>query len=141
MIVTTVFYALWQMQCCGKPFSVGDGVTWTVLRPREPGAQLVEIAPGGVDWIEEHHGAEFADPVSVSGTVDRIQAVWNELEFDPVRRARVAVDGSAVGVDITTADGSERGMRGGEPPAADHLSGYLVTIREASVTAGSSGTR
>ncbi|PKT72364.1 hypothetical protein CW362_13900 [Streptomyces populi] len=26
-----VFYADWQMECCGTPFSVGDEVTWPLL--------------------------------------------------------------------------------------------------------------
>lgn len=35
MAVRWVFYENWQMECCGRPFSVGEEVSWPVL-PVDP---------------------------------------------------------------------------------------------------------
>ncbi|MFF4395986.1 DUF6578 domain-containing protein [Streptomyces sp. NPDC001480] len=35
MVLRRALYEGWQMECCGRPFSVGDEVTWPVM-PMEP---------------------------------------------------------------------------------------------------------
>lgn len=50
MTMWNVWYDDWQMECCGKPFSVGDEVAWP-LRPQdagEPGEFRVETHDD--DW-------------------------------------------------------------------------------------------
>ncbi|MER7377082.1 DUF6578 domain-containing protein [Streptomyces lanatus] len=32
MAMWQVFYADWQMECCGTPFKVGDEVSWPLLQ-------------------------------------------------------------------------------------------------------------
>jgi len=47
-----VFYANWQMECCGTPFSVGDEVSWPLL-----------LDDGYDDWTNEL--SKIAGPVEV----------------------------------------------------------------------------
>ncbi|MET8243326.1 DUF6578 domain-containing protein [Streptomyces sp. NPDC005202] len=42
-----VFYEGWQMECCGRPFSVGEEVGWP-LAPLDP-----EDAPGEGDEVDD----------------------------------------------------------------------------------------
>ncbi|MGI5425393.1 DUF6578 domain-containing protein [Streptomyces sp. CA-179760] len=66
-----VFYADWQMECCGTPFSVGDEVSWPLLLdpPDAYGGdwhdQLTEVAGpvehvGGVRVVREEAGFTVA---------------------------------------------------------------------------------
>ncbi|MYT05406.1 MULTISPECIES: DUF6578 domain-containing protein [Streptomyces] len=49
-----VFYADWQMECCGTPFSVGEEVGWPLLFRAAD-----DVLGGGWD----HHLTELAGPV------------------------------------------------------------------------------
>ncbi|MFF7788824.1 DUF6578 domain-containing protein [Streptomyces sp. NPDC007991] len=105
-----VFYADWQMECCGTPFSVGDEVSWPLMLVEADGVlgggwhdQLSEIAGpvedvGGVRVVREETGltaALAADPDSEEDrrpkpgdrirsagllSVERHGAVWPQVE-------------------------------------------------------------
>ena len=51
----TVFYAVWQMQCCGTPFSIGDKVEWTVLSNN---AFNSPVDIGKIDYCYDAHYAK-----------------------------------------------------------------------------------
>ncbi|MGX1130244.1 hypothetical protein RKD49_002434 [Streptomyces glaucescens] len=54
-----IYYAGWQMECCGTPFSVGDEVSWQLL-----------LVPG------EEPASELTGPgVHVAGATDGIRVV------------------------------------------------------------------
>ncbi|MFI5682421.1 DUF6578 domain-containing protein [Streptomyces sp. NPDC051636] len=88
-----VLYESWQMECCGRPFSVGDAVTWRVI-PVEPG-DLRKWA-----WDEEryagllrveHHGGRGP---AATGRVRAIHLVHQEYaETAPGSRSFVPVPG------------------------------------------------
>jgi hypothetical protein len=82
MAIWCVFYEGWQMECCGKPFSVGDEVSW-------PLASLDPAHFGARGWGEERyaglHKAGFhADggPVA-TGRVRAIRLVYRMYEEVP----------------------------------------------------------
>ncbi|MGW0738117.1 DUF6578 domain-containing protein [Streptomyces sp. NPDC002851] len=63
MELLRVEYESWQLECCGKPFAVGDEVTWPITRDPE--------RPDRTPWVENH-----ADRVpTVTGTVRGIELV------------------------------------------------------------------
>lgn len=67
-----IYYESWQLQCCGRPFSVGDKVEWTCIMP-----QYYKNAHGiMLDFEEDHHG--FATH-SIVGTVSKIIAERSEF--------------------------------------------------------------
>ena len=50
---TKVFYELWQMECCGEPFKIGDSIEWHVFK-----AELL-IRPLDIDGLEYVYDAHF----------------------------------------------------------------------------------
>ncbi|MFF3410671.1 DUF6578 domain-containing protein [Streptomyces sp. NPDC002742] len=61
-----VFYADWQMECCGTPFSVGDEVSWPLLL-----GDADDVLGGG--WSEElSEIAATVEPVSYEDGVIRM---------------------------------------------------------------------
>ena len=44
-----VFYAGWQMECCGTPFSVGDEVSWQLLLV--PGGEPASAITGAAEHV------------------------------------------------------------------------------------------
>lgn len=125
--MTRVFYVDWQMQCCGTPFAVGDTVTWTVGDATSISDWLTTVEPRGVDWTEEHHQEEYIVG-SVSGVVERIQAVWQTRAPNAVDpRLLERVEGSQFAIDVYTADGWEDEGDSSRHPGKS-FEGYLVTL-------------
>ncbi|MFC0597296.1 DUF6578 domain-containing protein [Streptomyces palmae] len=79
MSMLTVFYADWEMECCGKPFSVGDEVTWTVMRvdPADPLRPVSADAVTGELYEFTGHGggARRGERLDRAGRVRRIRVV------------------------------------------------------------------
>ncbi|MGW1000970.1 DUF6578 domain-containing protein [Streptomyces sp. NPDC002520] len=57
MALMRVFYEDWQMECCGRPFSVGDEVGWPLVAA---GGQDVRdgLRYGAEAWVENHGDCE-----------------------------------------------------------------------------------
>ncbi|MFH8486069.1 DUF6578 domain-containing protein [Streptomyces longisporoflavus] len=77
MALWNVMYDDWQMECCGKPFSVGDEVAW-------------QLGGGPQLYFVERHGREGPDTV---GRVRSIQMVTQGFElragtYEPVAGER-----------------------------------------------------
>jgi hypothetical protein len=87
----------WQMACCGTSFSVGARVTWTVSAEIDTEwlAQVVgsETAES-INFIEDHHFDETAEPVTISATVAAIEAVQCDFAARPGESASWPVEGS-----------------------------------------------
>ena len=73
----TVFYEIWQMQCCGKPFAVGDRIKWVVTNDTEDILSAVNL--GKIDYCYEAHtnkGRFWA----LQGKVERIFILYQKYE-------------------------------------------------------------
>ncbi|MFC6062215.1 DUF6578 domain-containing protein [Streptomyces ochraceiscleroticus] len=81
--VRRVFYADWEMGCCGTPFSVGDEVSWTVERTVD------EMW----DWERNNHGPDPDDPAPVTGRVRAIHIVSQGYRRRPGCRTYEPVPG------------------------------------------------
>lgn len=94
----TVYYESWQIQCCGKPFSVGDEVEWTIDISKS-----FRNAHGTlIDFEEEHH---IGQTHSITGKVIQILAEWSEF---PRGQHEINYDRTSVNrSEITTATGWE----------------------------------
>lgn len=71
---TVVWVDGWQMACCGKPFSIGDSIAWTVSSKvdrsflgRVTSPEMAER----IDYSEEHHGDDEM-ALSLTGIVRSI---------------------------------------------------------------------
>lgn len=66
-----ILYSAWQIQCCGKPFKLGDRVRWSGVRPN-----ITDVICGHkIDFNEEHHGRET---LTIEGTITEILSVTAE---------------------------------------------------------------
>ncbi|WP_030614062.1 DUF6578 domain-containing protein [Streptomyces achromogenes] len=81
-----VFYEDWQMECCGRPFAVGDEVAWPLVAA-EPG-ERGERYYGAEAWVENH--GDRTRPTS--GRVRAIELVRQEYLVHTDRRARERID-------------------------------------------------
>lgn len=106
-----VWYASWQMECCGDPFAVGDRVTWTVEETVDDdwfAAALGTDVAARITHSEEHH-SEDDDLTEISGRVLSIASAWGA--YGPVNaddRIHVPLRGSARFVDVNETGGQER---------------------------------
>jgi hypothetical protein len=114
----------WQHECCGKPFSIGSTVRWTLAQPyREYLDPLFSPSLSvEIDCAEDHHTVLVDDdaPVTV-GTVTAIRSVQVRYARDPHNEVlRVPVPGSAELTEVDRSNGDEMRSR--------NFRGYLVEI-------------
>ncbi|MGW1888788.1 DUF6578 domain-containing protein [Streptomyces sp. NPDC002004] len=65
MVLWNVFYADWQMECCGTPFAVGDEVSWPLLLLRP------DDLPDAAAWRPEF--SEIEGPVETRDSMPVVQ--------------------------------------------------------------------
>ena len=116
-----IYYEAWQIQCCGKPFKIGDRVRWSCVLPKEE-----KYACGHkIDFYEEHHGDETH---SIVGTITGILA---EIEF-PMVKGQDHSNAQKYTMPLLEADGYEtdefcrkEGNR--------YFWGYIVTMKDVEI--------
>ncbi|MFF7339054.1 DUF6578 domain-containing protein [Streptomyces sp. NPDC008163] len=136
----TIWVDDWQMQCCGEPFAPGGVVSWTLMEvdPEDYADLVGEERADGIDFREEHHGAEEGRaPASLE--VLSVVEVHCRYGVPPGATDRVnyAVPGTTVLVPVeAAADGWAKAREGVA------FAGYLVTARAvADVPGGAAGRR
>ena len=75
---TKVFYELWQMECCGKPFKIGDPVEWYVISADRL------VRPFDIDGLEYYYDAHFDDWDGIymlKGVVSNISVYYEKFEL------------------------------------------------------------
>ena len=106
-----VWYASWQMECCGDPFAVGDTVTWTVEENIDDEWFEAALGPGRAAQIthaEEHH-SDDGPLTDISGRVLSITGAWCAYgPSKPGDRVHYPLEGSAQFGEVRKAPGSER---------------------------------
>ncbi len=77
---TKVFYELSLMECCGKPFKIGDSIEWYVFNADEL------IPPIDIDGLEYAYDAHFDDwdgIYTLKGIVKSISVYYEKFEVVP----------------------------------------------------------
>ena len=75
---TKVFYELWQMECCGKPFKICDPVEWYVISADRL------VRPFDIDGLEYFYDAHFDDWDGIymlKGVVSNISVYYEKFEL------------------------------------------------------------
>ena len=75
---TKVFYELWQMECCGKPFKIGDPVEWYVISADRL------VRPFDIDGLEYFYDAHFDDWDGIymlKGVMSNISVYYEKFEL------------------------------------------------------------
>lgn len=115
-----VFYDSWQLECCGRPFGIGDTVKWLVLEVGDDGLNS-PVDMGRVDYCYEAHSCEWQELFMLEGRVERIQTLYQK--YEPSKdNPRYLVPTGGMLADAQRADGFEEDI--------DDLkaTGYLVDI-------------
>lgn len=121
----TVFYECWQMECCGRAFSIGDMVKWLVYKIEQE-QLLTPVDLGTVDYCYEAHDANWEKLFVLEGKVETIKILYETFrptEDNP--RMLVSVGGRLVHSE--RAKGFEKKIDGMEP------TGYIVELSECSI--------
>jgi len=119
-----VFVTDWQHTCCGKPFAVGDVVSWHAKPPADPSDPL------GIDLVEEHHEVDEPAVRRLAGRVRSIDVVSEHHRLDGQHLS--PVPGSAVLRPVPRSPGTfASAWEGGR-----HETGMLVVLEVADPFAG-----
>ena len=119
-----VYYEMWQMECCGEPFSVGDTVKWLVQK-----AEFIDmpIDVSDIPYCYQAHSSEWKKLFVLEGKVKRIEVLYQTYKRSNTdSRWLDSVSGELKEAD--NACGNEGGWDG--PTKA---SGYVVVLQEATV--------
>ncbi|MFI1361835.1 DUF6578 domain-containing protein [Streptomyces griseochromogenes] len=130
MPMMKVFYEDWQMECCGRPFSVGDEVGWRLAGLDEEHLDEGRYH-GARAWVENHGGAEH----ETTGRVRSIDLVHQEYAEERLgSRTLEPVPGTVSLERVDTCPKwfrhEESGTRTG-PRRARRTDGALVTLEVA----------
>jgi hypothetical protein len=124
-----VWISAWQLQCCGKPFAVGQKVTWALspaTDPRRFGTTLGKDLARRITHAEDHHNVLSEHAVATPGSVLAISSAFCRYAADPGSsdgKTLVPVPGTAVLRDVTKATGRE------PETASLRFNGYVVELR------------
>ena len=67
----------WQIQCCGKPFKIGDTVEWIVHEDGKPS----ECSDNVIAYYYEHQSSDWEKLFIITGVVDASKALFYYLEL------------------------------------------------------------
>lgn len=115
----------WQMQCCGRPFRVGEQVQFLTTSDVDRdflGVVLGHDAAAALTNGEDHHGLDVGAMSPLAGKVERIEAIACRYELRD--RVMYPVAGTA---QVVVRDDAT----GWEPENEDdgrHFVGYIVTV-------------
>lgn len=119
----TIYYESWQIQCCGKPFSVGDSVGWTVCSPSK-----IKNAHGVMlDFDEDHHGFPTH---RIEGVITKI--IVERSEFPKGMKETWYDRANVIHEEIQTANGQESSLPDDESTERTFW-GYIVTLKDVTV--------
>lgn len=115
-----IFYESWQIQCCGKPFKVGDRVTWSY----ECNCEDLTIGDYKIDFVEDHHGHATH---TIIGTITGIAAVvehrLSEGKSNYENELTLLQEADGRETDILYRNDNSR-----------YFSGYIVSMKDVEVT-------
>ncbi len=118
-----VYYESWQIQCCGKPFSVGEKVEWTCKIPSD-----YKNAHGIIiDFDEDHHGFPTN---SITGTVTKILA--ERSEFPKGEKEVWYERAKTIQEELQHADGKES-VKEDDDSTERTFWGYIVELHDVTI--------
>lgn len=114
-----VFYEGWQMECCGSPFTIGDSISWLVLKDPDLNAPAVDL--GKIDYCYEAHSSAWEELFVLTGKVELIDILYQNYERSKENpRYLVPVGGMLVSAENTEDfEEDHDGMK---------ATGYVVTL-------------
>lgn len=86
--MTKIFYDLWEMECCGIPFKIGDTVNWLVSNI-DGIRDTIEV--DDLDYIYDAHNDDWENVYRLKGIVKSINVYYEKFEIKEVKGRNMAV--------------------------------------------------
>ncbi|MCL2311566.1 MAG: hypothetical protein FWC41_03595 [Firmicutes bacterium] len=116
----TVLIEAWQMQCCGKPFKVGNSVKWFVSKWEQENPFNEDM--GKIDFMYDHHSEDETRIFEIKGMVESIVAVYYDYRRES-ENSNLMLPVSESTIKINEADGWNNDFEGKE------LDSYFVRLK------------
>ena len=120
-----VFYDLWEMECCGKPFKIGDKIKWLVS-PADNIRETIEI--DDLKYIYDYHNDDWSNIFELEGIVKEIYIYYEEFELKnaPGHNILIPIKGTAKMIKTD----SSIILEGQEYLGSLEASGYVVILEK-----------
>ena len=121
-----IFYDLWEMECCGTPFKIGEGVDWLVRNIDEI-KNTIEV--DNLDYIYDAHNDDWENIYKLKGIVKTINIYYEKFEIKVVegRNMLVPIPKTSKLVSTNSSDDYEDEMDGLKASA------YVVELEDVTV--------
>lgn len=83
-----IFYDLWEMECCGTPFKIGERVDWLV-RNIDGIKDTIEV--DNLDYIYDAHNDDWENIYKLKGIVKTINIYYEKFEIKEVEGHNILV--------------------------------------------------
>jgi len=121
----TVLIQVWEMQCCGTPFKVGDTVEWTVSKCEDENKNFLAEA-GNIDFHYDNHFYSSEKILKIKGTVTNIRAIY--YTYKPIsENSKVLIPVSGISVEVESADGWDENIGDNE------ITSYYVCLENVKI--------
>ena len=124
---TKVYYELWQMECCGKPFKIGDPVEWYVFSADR---LIRSFDIDGLEYAYDAHFDEWEGIYTLKGVVRSISVYYEKYELVPAPGHSMLKPVPGTSEVIATISSEDVEEYRGELMA----SGYIVELDEVNVS-------
>ena len=124
---TKVYYELWQMECCGKPFKIGDPVEWYVFSADR---LIHSFDVDGLEYAYDAHFDEWEGIYTLKGVVRSISIYYEKYELVPAPGHSMLKPVPGTSEVIATISSEDVEEYRGELQA----SGYIVELDEVNVS-------
>lgn len=121
-----IFYDLWEMECCGTPFKIGEGVDWLV-RNIDGIKDTIEV--DNLDYIYDAHNDDWENIYKLKGIVKTINIYYEKFEIKNVegRNMLVPIPKTSKIVNTNSSDDYEEEMDGLKASA------YVVELEDVTI--------
>lgn len=121
-----IFYDLWEMECCGTPFKIGEGVDWLV---RNINGIKDTIEVDNLDYIYDAHNDDWENIYKLKGIVKTINIYYEKFEIKEVdgRNMLVPIPKTSKIVNTNSSDDYEEEMDGLKASA------YVVELEDVTI--------
>ncbi len=121
-----IFYDLWEMECCGTPFKIGEGVDWLV-RNIDGIKDTIEV--DNLDYIYDAHNDDWENIYKLKGIVKTINIYYEKFKIKEVdgRNMLVPIPKTSKIVNTNSSDDYEEEMDGLKASA------YVVELEDVTI--------
>ena len=123
---TKIFYDLWEMECCGVPFKIGDTIDWLV-RNIDGIKDTIEV--DNLYYIYDAHNDDWENIYKLKGIVKTINIYYEKFEMKKVNGRNMLVPIPKTSKLVNTNSSNDYEKEIGEQKA----SAYVVELEDVTI--------